>query len=95
MQKKIWRGAAPPPPPLATLLDSSLILVELTAICSGIVHYDVKSGGNANGQVFYTVEVVDHRGDIVARAKGSTGSLRVDQASFWWPFTMSKTPGYL
>lgn len=75
-------------------------VVDLTVVTSvhddetsGLVKYEVKV--SSNGAVV-DAELLDHDGKVVGAKKGSlTGEIIVPKANLWWPFTMSKTPGYL
>lgn len=63
---------------------------------TGVVRYEVKLSKTAG--ITLDFELADHEGKVVASRKGATataGELTVPKANLWWPFTMSKTPGYL
>lgn len=79
----------------------ALRVTDLTVVTSlqaadqstGVVRYEVKLSSPGAS---VDVELADHEGKVVASRKGGvSGELTVPKANLWWPFTMSKTPGYL
>ena len=41
------------------------------------------------------MELFDADDKMVAKFDGVKGQFRIDNAKFWWPYTMSDTPAYL
>ena len=67
----------------------------------GVVKYDVTTGGKTPGVI--KVSVLDANGTVVGTFIShtqydvkATGQVNIDNANFWWPYTMSKDNyGYL
>ncbi|ESO98158.1 hypothetical protein LOTGIDRAFT_180555 [Lottia gigantea] len=72
-----------------TYIDDITITTDINKT-AGIVNYKIVPGGNA-AFVMVTVEIVDKDGKVVGSKQALDGSISIDNAHFWWPYTMNVT----
>ena len=62
----------------------------------GIVRYNIDASGSDVMNDAISVTVLDKHGNSVGSALGAQGSIEIQNANFWWPYTMtSDEPAYL
>ncbi|KAI7815366.1 beta-glucuronidase, partial [Rhyzopertha dominica] len=80
-----------------TYIDDISVLTAIEGT-TGIVHYNIShSSDKKAAKLNCSVKLFDKEGNVVTEKKltGFNGSLRVSNATFWWPYLMDPNPGYL
>lgn len=74
---------------------------ELTINClSGIINYEIfaattEIGPQSEDGVGCSVKLLDKEGDHITSAMGCVGTIKISNASLWWPYLMHSNPGYM
>ena len=64
---------------------SDITLVSETEGSTGIIGYEVETGGAGNGTGEITVEIHDRKGNLAASGKGAKGVLHIPNVILWQP----------
>ncbi|KAK7065379.1 hypothetical protein SK128_002912 [Halocaridina rubra] len=82
-----------------TYIEDILINTDIDG-ADGIITYNLTTSSvlsNLHGTraTECVIEVLDKLGEPVANTTGCSGTIRVANANFWWPYMMAAQPGYL
>ncbi|CAL4070156.1 unnamed protein product, partial [Meganyctiphanes norvegica] len=77
-----------------TYVDDILITTTISGT-AGIISYNVTTAGpSSHKNSGCSLKLVDLQGQHVTSAMGCIGSIKVVNASLWWPYLMDPNPGY-
>ncbi|XP_042857678.1 beta-glucuronidase-like isoform X1 [Penaeus japonicus] len=82
-----------------TYIDDIMINTDIDG-SAGIINYKIISatsrvGPQSEDSVGCSVKLLNNEGDHITSAMGCVGTIKISNASLWWPYLMHSNPGYM
>ncbi|ROT80408.1 Beta-glucuronidase [Penaeus vannamei] len=82
-----------------TYIDDIVVNTDIDG-SAGIINYKIFAatsgiGPQTEDNVGCSVKLLDNEGDHVTSAMGCVGTIKISNASLWWPYLMHSNPGYM
>ncbi|XP_037782675.1 beta-glucuronidase-like isoform X5 [Penaeus monodon] len=82
-----------------TYIDDIVINTDIDG-SAGIINYEIfaattEIGPQSEDGVGCSVKLLDKEGDHITSAMGCVGTIKISNASLWWPYLMHSNPGYM
>ncbi|CAG2177099.1 unnamed protein product [Oppiella nova] len=74
-------------------INDITVTTDIKDTKTGIINYSV-THSDQTSKAECVVDVLDKSGKVVSSSKGYSGSITIENAIFWWPYTVDPNPGY-